>query len=122
MANPFVHVELNTSDPEKAKAFYSKLFQWQLEEIPNSAVPGGTYTIVKVGTGTGGGIMKQVPGGPSGWLAYVAVEDIHAATQKAESLGAEVMKEVTEVPGMGWLSFIQDPTGAVLGLWKPKSS
>jgi len=24
------------------------------------------------------------------------------------------------VTGMGWLSFIEDPTGAVLGLWKPK--
>jgi uncharacterized protein len=122
MANPFVHVELNTQDPERAKAFYSKLFQWQLEEIPNSAVPAGTYTIVKVGTGTGGGIMKQVPGGPSGWLAYVAVEDIHAATQKAKSLGGKIMKDVTEVPGMGWLSFIQDPTGSILGLWKPKAA
>jgi predicted enzyme related to lactoylglutathione lyase len=34
MANPFVHVELNTPDPDKAKAFYSKLFQWQLEDMP----------------------------------------------------------------------------------------
>jgi len=120
VANPFVHVELNTSDPEKAKAFYSKLFQWQLEDIPNSAVPGGTYTIVKVGTGIGGGIMKQVPGGPSGWLAYVEVEDIHATTQKAKSLGGKIMKEPFEVMGVGWLSYIQDPTGAVLGLWKSK--
>jgi predicted enzyme related to lactoylglutathione lyase len=122
MANPFVHVELNTSDPEKAKAFYSKLFQWQLEDVSNSAVPDGSYTVVKVGTGTGGGIMKQIPGGPSGWLAYVEVDDIHAATQKARSLGGKVMKDVTEVMGMGWLSFIQDPTGAVLGLWKSKSA
>jgi uncharacterized protein len=121
MTNPFVHVELNTPDPEKAKAFYAKLFQWQLEEMPNPAVPGGTYTIIKVGTGTGGGIMKQVPGGPAGWLAYVAVDDIHAATQKAESLGGKIMKDVTEVPGMGWFSFIQDPTGSILGLWKNKS-
>ena len=122
MANPFVHVELNTADPEKAKAFYSKLFQWQLEDVPNPAAPSGSYTLVKVGTGTGGGIMKQVPGGPSGWLAYVAVDDIHAATEKARSLGGKVMKDVTEVPGMGWLSFIEDPTGAVLGLWKPKTT
>jgi predicted enzyme related to lactoylglutathione lyase len=121
MANPFVHVELNTPDPEKAKAFYSKLFQWQLEEVPNPAASDGTYTIIKVGTGTGGGIMKQVLGGPLGWLAYVAVDDIHTATQKAEALGGRVMKDVTEVPDMGWLSFIQDPTGAVLGLWKAKS-
>jgi predicted enzyme related to lactoylglutathione lyase len=121
VANPFVHVELNTSDPEKAKAFYSKLFQWELEEIPNPAVPAGSYTMVKVGTGIGGGIMKQIPGGPSGWLAYVEVEDIHAATQKAKSLGGKIMKDVTEVMGMGWFSFIQDPTGAVLGLWKSQS-
>ena len=83
MANPFVHVELNTLDPEKAKAFYSKLFQWQLEDLPNSAVPDGFYTMINVGEGTGGGMMKQVPGGPSGWLAYVLVEDIQATTQKA---------------------------------------
>ena len=121
MANPFIHVELNTSDPEKAKAFYAKLFQWQLEEVPNPAVPTGSYTMIKVGAGTGGGIMKQIPGGPSGWLAYVEVDDIHAATQKAKSLGGKVMKDVTEVMGMGWFSFIQDPTGAVLGLWKSKS-
>src|SRR5882724_8751350 len=68
VANPFVHVELNTPDPEKAKAFYSNLFQWQLEDLPNPAVPAGNYTMIKVGEGTGGGIMEQIPGGPSGWL------------------------------------------------------
>ena len=120
MANPFIHVELNTADPEKAKAFYSQLFDWQLEEMPNSAVPDNSYTVIKVGTGTGGGIMKQVPGGPAGWLAYVEVADIEAATAKAKALGGKVMKDVTEVVGMGWFSFIQDPTGAVLGLWKTK--
>lgn len=121
MANPFVHVELNTSDPQKAKAFYSKLFEWKLEEMPNPAVPDAAYTMIKVGTGTGGGIMKQIPGGPSGWLAYVEVDDIHAATQKAKSLGGKIMKEPMEVMGAGWLSFIQDPTGCVLGLWKPNA-
>jgi len=121
MANPFVHVELNTPDPAKAKTFYSKLFQWELEDMPNPAVPKSTYTMVKVGDGTGGGIMRQVPAGPSGWLAYVLVDDIRATTQKAKSLGAEVIKEVTEVMGVGSLSFIRDPTGAVLGLWEPKS-
>ena len=81
----------------------------------------GSYTLIRVGEGTGGGIMEQIPGGPSGWLAYVLVDDIHATTKKAKSLGAEIMKDVTEVMGMGSLSFIRDPTGAVLGLWQPKS-
>ena len=121
MANPFCHVELNTPDPQKAKQFYSQLFDWKLEDVPNPAAPSGAYTIINVGSGTGGGIMQQVPGSPVMWFAYVAVDDIRASTQKAQSLGAKIMKDVTEVPGMGWLSFIQDPTGAVLGLWQPKS-
>ena len=28
------------------------------------------------------------------------------------------VKDVTEVPQMGWFSVIADPTGAVLGLWQ----
>jgi predicted enzyme related to lactoylglutathione lyase len=118
MANAFVHVELNTTDVEKAKAFYGKLFDWTLEDIPMGE---GTYTMIKVGQGTGGGIMKHpVPGAPSAWLAYVLVDDIQAATQKAQSLGATIMKGMTEVMGMGWLSILIDPTGAALGLWQPK--
>ena len=119
MPNPFVHVELNTTDLNKAKTFYGQLFDWKLED--SDMGPMGTYTMIKVGNGTGGGMMKHpVPGAPSAWLAYVEVDDIHAATKKAKSLGAQVMRDVTEVMGAGWLSIIIDPTGAALGLWKPK--
>jgi len=118
MANPFVHVELNTTDISKAKAFYGSLFEWKLEDVPMGPA---TYTMIGVGQGTGGGMLQQAaPGAPSAWLAYVLVDDIEAATTKAKSLGATVMQDVTEVPGMGWLSIIIDPTGAALGLWKAK--
>jgi uncharacterized protein len=118
MANAFVHVELNTTDVDKAKAFYGKLFAWKLEDIPMGE---SAYTMIQVGEGTGGGMMKHpVPGAPSAWLAYVQVDDIEAATKKAKSLGATIMKDVTEVMGAGWLSILIDPTGAALGLWKPK--
>jgi predicted enzyme related to lactoylglutathione lyase len=118
MANPFVHVELSTTDVEKAKAFYGKLFAWTLEDVPMGDM---TYTMIKPGSGTGGGMLKQpVPGAPSTWLAYVEVDDIAAATAKAKSLGATIMKDVTEVMGSGWFSILVDPTGAHLGLWKPK--
>jgi predicted enzyme related to lactoylglutathione lyase len=117
MANPFVHVELNTTDPAKAKDFYSKLFTWKLEDMQMG--PDMTYTIIQPGEGTGGGMMKQMaPGAPSAWLAYVDVPDVKAATAKAKSLGASVVKDVTEVPQMGWFSIIIDPTGAALGLWQ----
>jgi predicted enzyme related to lactoylglutathione lyase len=118
MPNPFVHVELNTTDPAKAKSFYGQLFNWTLEDMP---MPDGTYTVIKVGEGTGGGIMKHpIPGAPSTWLAYVSVDDINASTQKAKSLGAQMLKDVTEIPGVGWFSIFLDPTGAALALFKPK--
>src|SRR5258707_9390730 len=106
MANPFVHVELNTTDVRKAKAFYGKLFDWKLSDVP---MPGGTYTMIDAGKGTGGGMMKQlIPDAESAWLPYVVVEDIDVATKKAKKLRAKIMKDVTEVMGMGWLSIIVD--------------
>ena len=118
MGNPFVHVELNTTDPGKARAFYGKLFDWKLTDVEMGAM--GTYTMIEVGEGTGGGLMKHpMPGAPSTWLAYVHVDDVGAATRKARELGGTVAKDVTEVPGAGWFSIVVDPTGAALGLWKP---
>lgn len=120
MPNPFVHAELATTSVPKAKAFYSKLFNWRLEPV-RTPTPAGAYTLIDVGEGTGGGIMKQmVPGAGSAWMPYVLVSDIDAATRKAKKLGARIVKDVTEVPGMGWLSIIEDPTGALLGLWETK--
>jgi uncharacterized protein len=120
MANPFVHVELNTTEVDKAKEFYRELFDWELEDMAMG--PSGTYTIIKVGNGTGGGLLKNpMPDVPSFWLAYVLVDDIGAATKKAKSLGAKIVKDSIEVPDMGWLSIIADPTGAALGLWQTKA-
>ena len=34
MANPFVHVELTTTDSKRSKEFYGKLFDWRFEEVP----------------------------------------------------------------------------------------
>lgn len=117
MGNPFVHVELQTQDPARAKGFYAGLFDWKIEDVA-----GMGYTMIGVGEGTGGGIMKHpIQGAPSQWLAYVQVADVAAVTRKAASLGATVLKERTEVPGYGWFSIIADPTGAVLGLWQRKS-
>lgn len=117
MANPFVHVELSTTDIDQAKSFYRSLFSWQLNDVE---IGGGmTYTLIQVGEGTGGGMMKHpVPGAPSGWLPYVQVDDIRAATDKAKSLGATVMRDVTPVMDEGSFSIIVDPTGAMLGLWQ----
>ena len=119
MANPFVHVELHTNDLARAKEFYGKLFAWKLQDMPMPG--GGSYTMIDVGGGTGGGMMvNQAPGTPPHWMSYVGVDDIRAATRKAQDLGAKVVVDVTEVGQYGTMSVITDPTGATLALWQPK--
>jgi predicted enzyme related to lactoylglutathione lyase len=120
MANPFVHVELQTKDIAKAKNFYGSLFGWKLEDIP---LPDGqgTYTMINVGEGTGGGMYANSdPKVPPHWLAYVGVDDIEEMTAKAKELGATVVQDVMEVSDYGWMSVFIDPTGAALALWKSK--
>jgi uncharacterized protein len=118
MGNPFVHVELMSTDVDKAKSFFGELFDWTLEDMPIGDM---TYTMIRVGEGTGGGMMKNpIPNAPSMWVAYVLVDDLTAATAKVRSLGGKIMKDITEVPGAGSFVIITDPTGAMLGLWQQK--
>ena len=116
MPNPFVHVELMSTDVGKAKSFYGKLFDWELEDVPINDM---TYTMIKVGEGTGGGLMKHsIPNAPSSWVAYVLVDDLKKAVEKAKALGGTVMKDETQVKDRGSFAIIEDPTGAMLGLWE----
>jgi len=118
MGNPFVHIELVSTDVKKAKSFYGKLFKWKLDDVDIGDM---IYTVVKVGEGTGGGLMQNpMRDGHSMWIAYVKVGNVKKATSKAKALGAKVKKDVTEVEGVGRLSIISDPTGALLGLWEPR--
>jgi predicted enzyme related to lactoylglutathione lyase len=122
MGNPFVHIELNSTDPSSAREFYGQLFDWDMKDIPlpgSDPASGDVYTTINVGGGTGGGIMRQmIPGAGSMWLPYALTKDLRASTDKAAALGATVLRDFAEVPGMGYLSIIRDPTGALLGLWQ----
>ena len=121
MANAFVHVELNSNNIAKAREFYSKLFDWKLEDMPMG--PGQTYTVIDTGEDkTGGGMFQNVIGPGSAWLAYVSVDDIEAATAKVKALGGTVHQEIQEVPNMGRYSIISDPSGATIGLWEARAT
>jgi uncharacterized protein len=118
MTNAFTYAELHTSDPEKAKAFYRKLFDWKTKDMPT---PFGTYTEVQTGHEIEGGIREtETPGLPAQWLTYVNVSDVVESTKKAKELGARPLKECIEVPDVGRYSVLTDPTGALFGLFEPR--
>ena len=117
MANPFVHLELNTPDLAKGKQFYGELCGWQFQDMDMG--PGGIYSTFKTENGPGGGMMSM-PGGNKGWLPYIGVEEIHAATAKARELGAKILHDSHEIPNVGWMSLLTDPTGCTIALFQPK--
>ena len=108
-----------THNGKKSKDFYTKLFGWTLQ--PMAAPPGAPpYTVLQQkGTGLGGifEAPREMQGIPSHWVMYVGVPDVDAATKQAKGLGATILVEPTDVPGMGRFSQLKDPQGAVLALW-----
>ena len=82
MANPFVHLELNTPDLDAAKKFYGELFGWSFNDMPMG--PGMTYSTFKPDDGPGGGLMSMSDA-PKHWLAYVGVENVKESMEKAKS-------------------------------------
>ena len=116
MGNPFAHIELNTDDLGKAKAFYKKLFDWKLKDQPMG--PGMTYTMLDAGKGPGGGMQaKPMPDAPTSWLPYVEVADVKRAIAKAEKNGATIVVPFMQIGPNGSLGIFIDPTGAALGVW-----
>ncbi len=115
MPNAFAHVELNTDDPKRATKFYRALFDWKLK-----AMPGMDYTMIDVGTGTGGGMQKNpMPNAPASWLPYVTVDDVKKTLVKARKAGAKIALDYTEIGEMGAIGVFVDPAGAALGVWQP---
>lgn len=53
----------------------------------------------------------------SGWVPYVEVEDLGKAVANAQKHGARIIAENLQGPA-GTASFIRDPGGAALALWK----
>jgi len=116
MSNPFVHLELCTPDVAKAKEFYSSLFGWTFSDNDMGNM---IYSTFKPDSGPGGGLFTM-PDMPTFWLAYVGVEDINAATDKAKSLGATIHKGPMEIPNVGWMTILGDPAGATIAMFQPK--
>jgi predicted enzyme related to lactoylglutathione lyase len=107
--------ELVSSDVGAARSFYTQLFSWTTEAFG----PGGRYTVFKQGDATIGGLTPHPPGpgeDTSHWASYFAVADADATFAKAIALGAQVMIQLTDVPGVGRFGWLQDPQGAAFAI------
>lgn len=108
--------ELMTSDLTAAKAFYSALLGWDIQDIQCS---GMDYTMAKSAEREVAGMMT-IPAGagdmPPAWGAYVTVDDVDAHAARAEKLGGKICMGPEDIADVGRIAVIADPQGATLGL------
>lgn len=127
--NSVAHFEIYADDVDKLQQFYTSMFDWSVQPVP-----GMDYRLIKtvdtdekgMPTQTGGingGIMKR-PAGYEGraWVNYVNVESLEASMDRAQKLGATLMKGKSPVPGMGWFAMLIDPQGNPFALWQSDSN
>jgi len=111
--------ELMSRDVKASMAFYGKFFGYTFDTMDMGA--GGMYYIVKTADGKARGGMMQAPDPAmkSVWVPYVHVANADAIAAKAEQLGGKPLMPVMEVPEIGRMTTVADPTGALFAFIQP---
>lgn len=115
-----IWLDLNTTDLEKAKAFYGALFGWELTDTGEEF---GHYNIATLNGASIAGVMLKAPEMgemPDSWTTYLAVDDADATAEAATAANGTVMFEPMAVGPLGTMAIIADPTGAAFGIWQPQ--
>ncbi len=120
----FCWTDLATTDPEGAKSFYGALFGWETEDTTDGTE--GAYTLLKLDGDEVCALYeleaeRREAGLPPHWLSYVSVESADAVAERASGLGAQVFGGAFDAAGFGRMAVVQDPDGAVLAAWEPRS-
>lgn len=114
MARP-VHFEIPVKDTAKAVKFYQNAFGWKIEKWDGPV----EYWLISTGEagtpGIDGGFYT--PEGPlKGVINTLGVEDLDDIIEKVQSAGGSVVAPRMPVPGIGFLAYVADPEGNLLGL------
>jgi predicted enzyme related to lactoylglutathione lyase len=116
MGNPFCWMELISHDLDGAVEFYSKIFDWEISDMPGGPMP---YKMVTTGKEPGAGMMgTPEPGIHTCWSIYIEVDDLDAKCKEVSDAGGKIWKEPQDVPGMGRFAVACDPQGAFFCLWQ----
>jgi predicted enzyme related to lactoylglutathione lyase len=110
MTTPFVWFDNIGSGRSKTTDFLSKTFGWATNDI-------GPMTFLMQGEAKPFAATCDTMQGVSGWVPYVEVDALQDAVEDAKANGATVVAENLQGPA-GFATFITDPGGAPLALWK----
>jgi len=109
--------DLSTSDPAKARDFYAAVFGWDYQLNGEEY---GFYATARIGDDWVAGIGGQPPESemPSAWTVYLKTDDVAKTVEQWTAKGGGVLMPPMEVPAMGHMAIVTDPSGAAVGLWQ----
>jgi len=123
-----VHFEIHASDPERLAGFYRELFGWTVQKWDGPM----DYWMVMTGDdstpGIHGGLMRRHGDAPAdgqavnAFVCTVDVDDLDATIARATMLGGSIALPRQAIPGVGWLAYIKDLDGSLLGLMESDES
>lgn len=114
-------VELHSPDTEASASFYRELFGWEPTEPGPQEETGGYQMFQQDGKSVGGLMGHMQDGQPTAWATYVSVANADETAEKVKEAGGAVVVEPMDVMDIGRMAVFADPTGAVFGIWQPKS-
>lgn len=119
-----IHFEIHASEPEALIDFYSALFGWTF-----SKQEAMDYWLVDTGPadqpGINGGLVRRPVAGPAdsqavnAFVCTMQVDSLDETLAANARLGGVVALPKMPVPGVGWLAYVKDPDGNILGLLQP---
>jgi uncharacterized protein len=117
-----IHFEIHADDPERAVRFYSDVMGWQITKWEGP----GDYWLIHTGPkeqpGIDGGLLRRrgpAPAAGQAVNAFVCTVDVPSLADylnKATTAGATVALPTMPIPGVGWLAYITDTEGNILGM------
>ncbi len=122
MSARVVHFEIPFDDGDRARAFYSDVFDWSIQTMP-----GLDYTLVSTGPSgdqgptepgyIGGGMMQRQDeiGTP---VITLAVDDIDKTLETIGENGGSTVAPKMPVAEMGFAAYFRDSEGNLMGLWQ----
>ena len=119
-----VHFEIHAADPDRAARFYTDLLGWKFQKWDGPV----EYTSIVTGEegrpGINGGLVKRMGPPPAdgqavnAFVCAVDVDDVDRYVGKAVEIGGSVAVPKMPIPGVGWLAYVKDPEGNLLGMFQ----
>ncbi len=113
--------ELRTRDAQRAMQFYADTIGWRFEA---AATPDGhTYWVAMLDGRPVAGLFQLIDAMfddvPESWMSFLAVDDVDARVAGALEAGAKLAMPIFDVPHVGRIAMLLEPSGAGVGWITP---